>query len=220
MNVYKSTDPCLFACIDSVEYKRKTRQIVPIYNTLHAKYLQTRDSLDFQTTAPPANAAPSACTTLGARATSIKFSVPGTRVFEFTAIVSFGDEQLSRADCGSSSGACRAFFAHNANYLTFSSQKPRIVFADLSRFVLQDISFEIHRASGHNEIDVEIKHTILAETTVHLKLHWRRNAANYYICQPYDAPAKRALITDPWAFAKIRRQLFASMCTNVDYAQP
>ena len=200
---------------DSVAYKQKTRQIVSIYNPLYEKYLQARDTLDFRATTQVSIS----CTTLGARTTSLEFSVPGTHVFEFTAIVSFADEQLGPADCGSGDVACRAFFAHNANYLTFSSQKPRIVFADLSRFVLQDISFEIHSATGHNEIDVAIQysHTIVANTTVNLKLHWKRNAANYYICQPNDSPARRALITDPWAFAKIRKQLLPSMCTNVNY---
>jgi len=113
----------------------------------------------------------------------------------------------------------RVFFAHNASYLTFSSKKPRIVFADLSRFVLQEISFEIHSATGHNEINVAIKylHTTTSGTTVYLKMHWKRNNAAYYICQPYDGPAKRALITNPWAFSKIRKQLLASMCNNVNY---
>ena len=85
--------------------------------------------------------------------------------------------------------------------------------------MLQDILFEIHSATGHNEIDVAIKypHTTIVETTVNLTLHWKRNAANYYICQSDDSPAKRAFITDPWAFAKIRKQLLASMCTNVNY---
>jgi len=198
---------------DSVAYKQKTRQIVSMYNPLYEKYLQARDTLDFRAITQVSIS----CTTLGARTTSIEFSVPGTHVFEFTAIVSFADEQLSPADCGSSNTACRAFFAHNANYLTFSNQKNRIVFADLSRFVLQDISFEIHRATGHNEIDVAIKYTTNADTVVNLKMHWKRNNANYYICQPDDSPAKRALITDPWAFSKIRKQLLPSMCTNVNY---
>jgi len=201
---------------DTDAYYNKNREIVGKYNVLYDKYQNMQVPVDFGNPPPM----PVVCSALGARQTSLEFSVPAGAQYEFKTIISFAGEQLRSADCANSV-LCGAFFTHGSNYVTINNDHNKIVFADLSRFVLQDISFEIHSATGHNTIAFVMQHSAsdnTLKTTLNAQLHWARGDLQYRICEQSDAVAQRAVITDPWAFSKIRRQFLPSMCTNVDYA--
>jgi len=201
---------------DTDAYYNKNREIVGKYNVLYDKYENMQDPVDFQNDRP----AHVVCNGLGARRTSLEFSGPAGELYEIKTRILFAGEQLSSADCANGD-VCGAFFTHGSNYVTINNDNNKIVFADLSRFVLQDISFEIHSATGHNKIAVVIQHSAsdtTLKTTLNAQLHWARDDLQYRICEESDAVAQHAVITDPWAFSKIRRQFLPSMCTNVNYA--
>jgi len=201
---------------DTDGYYNKNREIVGKYNVLYDKYQNMQGLVDFGNPPP----VPVVCNALGARQTSLEFSVPADAPYEIQTIISFAGEQLRSADCANDD-LCGAFFTHNSNYVIINNDNNKIVFADLSCFVLQDISFEIHSATGYNTIAFMIQHSAsdnTLKTTLNAQLHWARGDLQYRVCEESDAVAQRVIITDPWAFSKIRHQFLPSMCDNVNYA--
>ena len=94
-------------------------------------------------------------------------------------------------------------------------------FADLSRFVLQDIPFDVRRARGPNSLIFPTKYSNsnLDETVMTAQLHWQRLSDPVYrACADGDSVTKHASIGDPWAFSQIRNVFHLEMCTSLDYA--
>jgi len=204
--------------VDSDGYYDKNRQIVGKYNDLFENYENMQGDVEFQDSLPSVET----CSTPGARHTTLKFSVPVGEEFQFQAIISFADEPLSSADCEQGDQDCLGLFAHDSNYLTFNNTNSEIIFADLSRFILENITFNIHSATGYNKIALVMQHSqnhgVLETTILNADVHWSRGDLRYTICNKSDSVGKHAVITDPWAFSKIKHTFHNTMCQNVNYA--
>jgi len=61
-------------------------------------------------------------------------------------------------------------------------------------------------------------HVVLETTTLNADVHWSRGDLRYTICNKSDSVGKHAVITDPWAFSKIKHTFHNTMCQNVNYA--
>jgi len=198
-------------------YTSKVREIVAIYNKLDAARLGTLGLREFPQT--PVLTIPDA--TLGSRHTSITFNVPPAGGFELQTGILFWGEYLTMSDCGDVGMGCREMFVPGTHDIKFDATQSTITFADLSRFVLEDISFDVRRARGSNPLIFSTKYSNsnLDETVMTAQLHWQRLSDPVYrACADGDSETKHASIGDPWAFSQIRNVFHLEMCTSLDYA--
>jgi len=212
-------------------YKIKVKEIVAIYNALEAERRKTIGSDKF----PSASMINIPRDTLGSRHTSIAFDVPSPD-FELITNIVFHGEQLTARDCQGTDRAsetqalstcdklcerCKNMFAVGSDAIKFNLSQPTITFADLSRFILQDVSFAVQSAKSRNSLNVTMQYRNSADekTTMLAALHWQRSADPVYRqCTENDSPTKHARIHDPWAFSRIRDVFRPQVCTSLDYA--
>jgi len=209
---------------DWVAYNNRIRQMGEIYMHLE-KLRHAQESLVLTDYAVAHSVAPSgtvlACAAVGMQGSVLQILQPANAAsFSVTTTLVFAGVSVTRSHCPTNS-ECEKMFGADTNLVTFNNTHPRIEFGDFYMFLLEDISFEIHAATGPNVLDFELSTPqVMGRFAVVLQatLYWRRKPTAYWACSDSHPATKHATITDPVAFTKIQQAFTHYQCTNVDYA--